>query len=129
MMMGLGIAGLSTSFVDGYTAGLFHLMSHAMFKASLFMGAGAVLHAVGSRFMTDMGGLRSKMKKTFIFMMMAGLSLAAAPFITSGFWSKDAILASVLESGYQYSWALFAIAVMVSFMTAFYTFRIRDRFH
>jgi NADH-quinone oxidoreductase subunit L len=124
MMMGLGIAGISTSFVDGYTAGLFHLMSHAMFKASLFMGAGAVLHAVGSRFMTDMGGLRSKMKKTFIFMMMAGLSLAAAPFITSGFWSKDAILASVLESGYQYSWALFAIAVMVSFMTAFYTFRM-----
>jgi NADH-quinone oxidoreductase subunit L len=124
MVMALGIAGLSTSFVDGYTAGLFHLMSHAMFKASLFMGAGAVLHAVGSRFMTDMGGLRSKMKKTFIFMMMAGLSLAAAPFITSGFWSKDAILASVLESGYPYSWALFAIAVMVSFMTAFYTFRM-----
>ena len=124
MMMALGIAGLSTSFVDGYTAGLFHLMSHAMFKASLFMGAGAVLHAVGSRFMTDMGGLRSKMKKTFIFMMMAGLSLAAAPFITSGFWSKDDILASVLESGYQYSWALFALAVIVSFMTAFYTFRM-----
>jgi len=124
MMMGLGIAGLSASFVDGYTAGLFHLMSHAMFKASLFMGAGAVLHAVGSRFMTDMGGIRSKMKKTFLFMMMAGLSLAAAPFITSGFWSKDAILAAVLESGYHYSWALFAIAVMVSFMTAFYTFRM-----
>jgi NADH-quinone oxidoreductase subunit L len=124
MMMGLGIAGLSSSFVDGYTAGFFHLMSHAMFKASLFMGAGAVLHAVGSRFMTDMGGLGGKMKKTFIFMMMSGLSLAAAPFITSGFWSKDAILASVLESGYQYSWVLFAIAVMVSFMTAFYTFRM-----
>ncbi len=124
MMMALGVAGLSSSFVDGYTAGFFHLMSHAMFKASLFMGAGAVLHAVGSRFMTDMGGLRGKMKKTFLFMMMAGLSLAAAPFITSGFWSKDAIIASVLESGYQYSWALFAIAIMVSFMTAFYTFRM-----
>src|SRR5919108_465766 len=124
MMMGLGIAGLSSSFVDGYTSGFFHLMSHAMFKASLFMGAGAVLHAVGSRFMTDMGDIRSKMKKTFLFMMMAGLSLAAAPFITSGFWSKDAIFASVLESGYQYSWILFAIAVMVSFMTAFYTFRM-----
>ena len=124
MMMGLGIAGLSSSFVDGYTSGFFHLMSHAMFKASLFMGAGAVLHAVGSRYMTDMGGLRGKMKKTFLFMMMAGLSLAAAPFITSGFWSKDAIFASILESGYQYSWILFAIAVMVSFMTAFYTFRM-----
>jgi NADH-quinone oxidoreductase subunit L len=124
MMMALGVAGLSSSFVDGYTAGFFHLMSHAMFKASLFMGAGAVLHAVGSRFMTDMGGLRGKMKKTFLFMMMAGMSLAAAPFVTSGFWSKDAIIASVLESGYQYSWALFAIAMMVSFMTAFYTFRM-----
>lgn len=124
MMMALGVAGLSSSFVDGYTSGFFHLMSHAMFKASLFMGAGAVLHAVGSRFMTDMGGVRGKMKKTFLFMMMAGLSLAAAPFITSGFWSKDAIIASVLESGYQYSWALFAIAIMVSFMTAFYTFRM-----
>jgi NADH-quinone oxidoreductase subunit L len=124
MMMALGVAGLSSSFVDGYTSGFFHLMSHAMFKASLFMGAGAVLHAVGSRFMTDMGGLRGKMKKTFLFMMMAGLSLAAAPFITSGFWSKDAIIASVLESGYQYSWALFAIAIIVSFMTAFYTFRM-----
>lgn len=124
MMMALGVAGLSTSFVDGFTSGFFHLMSHAMFKASLFMGAGAVLHAVGSRFMTDMGGLGGKMKKTFLFMMMAGLSLAAAPFITSGFWSKDAIFASVLESGYQYSWALFAIAIMVSFMTAFYTFRM-----
>ena len=53
-------------------------MSHAIFKAALFIRVGAVLHAVGSRFMTDMGGLRSKMKKTFIFMMMAGLSLAAA---------------------------------------------------
>ena len=124
MMMALGVAGLSSSFVDGYTAGFFHLMSHAMFKASLFMGAGAVLHAVGSRFMTDMGGLRAKMKKTFLFMMMAGMSLAAAPFVTSGFWSKDAIIASVLESGYHYSWALFAIAMMVSFMTAFYTFRM-----
>ncbi|MDQ3970791.1 MAG: NADH-quinone oxidoreductase subunit L, partial [Thermoproteota archaeon] len=76
MMMGLGIAGLSTQFVDGYTAGFFHLMSHAMFKASLFMGAGALLHTVGSRFMTDMGGLRKHMKKTYIFMLLASLSLA-----------------------------------------------------
>ena len=124
MMMGLGIAGLSTSFVDGYTAGFFHLMSHAMFKASLFMGAGAIIHAVGSRFMTDYGGLKSRMRKTYIFMLLSGLSLAAAPLITSGFWSKDAIFAAVLESGYTYSWALYAMAVMVSIMTAFYTFRM-----
>src|SRR3712207_7839213 len=75
MMMGLGIAGLSLNFVDGYTAGFFHLMSHAMFKASLFMGAGALLHGVGSRFMSDMGGLKTNMKKTYVFMLLASLSL------------------------------------------------------
>jgi NADH-quinone oxidoreductase subunit L len=124
MMMALGIAGLSTQFVDGYTAGFFHLMSHAMFKASLFMGAGALLHTVGSRFMTDMGGLRKHMKKTYIFMLLASLSLAGAPLFTSGFWSKDAIFAATLESGYAYAWPLFAIAVIVAIMTAFYTFRM-----
>jgi len=124
IMMGLGIAGLSTNFVDGYTAGFFHLMSHAMFKASLFMGAGALLHTVGSRFMTDMGGLRKHMKKTYIFMLLASLSLAGAPLVTSGFWSKDAIFAAVLESGYTYAWPLFAVGVIVAIMTAFYTFRM-----
>jgi NADH-quinone oxidoreductase subunit L len=124
MMMALGIAGLSTQFVEGYTAGFFHLMSHALFKASLFMGAGALLHTVGSRFLTNMGGMRRHMKKTYIFMMLSGLSLAGAPLITSGFWSKDAIFASLLESGYTYSWQLFAIAFAVAMMTAFYTFRM-----
>ena len=124
MMMGLGIAGLSSQFVEGYTAGFFHLMSHALFKASLFMGAGALLHTVGSRFLFDMGGMRKHMKKTYIFMMLSGLSLAGAPLITSGFWSKDAIFASLVESGYTFSWQLFGIAVVVAIMTAFYTFRM-----
>lgn len=124
MMMALGIAGLSTQFVDGYTAGFFQLISHALFKASLFMGAGALLHAVGSRFLTDMGGVRKHMKKTYIFMLLAGLSLAGAPLVTSGFWSKDSIFAAVLESGYTYAIPLFAIAVIVAIMTAFYTFRM-----
>src|SRR5918997_305701 len=124
MMMALGIAGLSLNFVEGYTAGFFHLMSHALFKASLFMGAGALLHTVGSRFLTNMGGMRTHMKKTYIFMMLSGLSLAGAPLITSGFWSKDAIFASLLESGYTYNWQLFAIAIAVAMMTAFYTFRM-----
>lgn len=124
MMLALGIAGLSTNFVDGYTAGFFHLMSHALFKASLFMGAGAVLHSVGSRFMTDMGGVRKHMRKTFIFMLLAGLSLAGAPLVTSGFWSKDAVFASVLESGYRYGWELFILSVVVALMTSFYTFRM-----
>jgi len=124
MMMALGIAGLSTNFVDGYTAGFFHMISHALFKASLFMAAGAILHAVGSRFMYDMGGLRKNMKKTYFFMLLASLSLAAAPLITIGFWSKDAVFASLLESNYSLSPYLFAIAVIVAVMTAFYTFRM-----
>ena len=124
MMMGLGIAGISLNFADGYTAGFFHLLSHAMFKAALFMGAGAVLHTVHSRFLGDMGGLRKQMPKTYIFMLLAALSLAGAPLFTSGFWSKDAIFAAVLESGYPHSWGLFAIAVIVAIMTAFYTFRM-----
>src|SRR5215208_5357676 len=124
MMMALGIAGLSTQFVDGYTAGFFHLMSHAMFKASLFMAAGAILHVVGSRFMKDMGGLRKNMNKTFLFMLLSALSLASAPLITSGFWSKDAIFAALLESGTSTGSALFFIAFIVAIMTAFYTFRM-----
>ena len=124
MMMALGIAGLSTQFVDGYTAGFFHLMSHAMFKASLFMAAGAILHAVGTRFMTDMGGLLRNMKKTFIFMLLSSLSLAGAPLITSGFWSKDAIFAALLESGSTSGGVLFFFAFIIAIMTAFYTFRM-----
>lgn len=124
MMMALGIAGISTHFVDGYTAGFFHLMSHAMFKASLFMAAGGIIHVVASRFMNDMGGLRKKMNKTFIFMTLSALSLAGAPLITSGFWSKDAIFAALLESDSSSGIALFWIAVIVAIMTAFYTFRM-----
>jgi NADH-quinone oxidoreductase subunit L len=124
MMMGLGIAGLSINFVDGYTSGFFHMISHALFKASLFMAAGAILHTVGSRFMYDMGGLRKNMKKTYVFMLLASLSLASAPLITSGFWSKDAIFASLLESNYSLSPYLFTIAVVVAIITAFYTFRM-----
>jgi len=124
MMMALGIAGLSTQFVDGYTAGFFHLMSHALFKASLFMAAGAILHAVGTRFMTDMGGLLKNMKKTFIFMLLSSLSLAGAPLITSGFWSKDAIFAALLESGSTSGGFLFFFAFIIAIMTAFYTFRM-----
>ena len=124
MMMALGIAGLSDQFVDGYTAGFFHLMSHAMFKASLFMAAGSLLHVVGSRFMTDMGGLRKHMRKTFVFMWAAGLALMGAPFITTGFWSKDAIFAAVYESGNEWALPLFIIAVFTAVITAFYTTRM-----
>ncbi len=124
MMMALGVAGLSYQYVDGYTAGFFHLISHAMFKASLFMAAGAILHTVGSRFMADMGGLRKKMKKTYAFMWAAGLGLMGAPFITTGFWSKDAIFATIYESGNEWALPLFLIAVITAVITAFYTMRM-----
>ncbi len=124
MMMALGVAGLSHQFVDGYTAGFFHLTSHAMFKASLFMAAGSLLHTVGSRFMTDMGGLRKHMRKTYAFMWAAGLGLMGAPFITTGFWSKDAIFGAVYESGNVWALPLFAIAVLTAVITAFYTTRM-----
>jgi NADH-quinone oxidoreductase subunit L len=74
--------------------------------------------------MTDMGGLRKNMNKSFIFMLLSGLSLASAPLITSGFWSKDAIFAALLESGTSTGGALFFIAFIVAIMTAFYTFRM-----
>ena len=124
MMMALGVAGLSHQYVDGYTAGFFHLVSHAMFKASLFMAAGSLLHAVGSRFMTDMGGLRRRMRKTYAFMWAAGLALMGAPFITTGFWSKDAIFAAVYTSGSEWAPPLYAIAVLTAVITAFYTTRM-----
>ncbi|HEY5735021.1 MAG TPA: NADH-quinone oxidoreductase subunit L [Nitrosopumilus sp.] len=124
MMMALGVAGLSHQYVDGYTAGFFHLISHAMFKASLFMAAGSLLHIVGSRFMTDMGGLRKQMKKTYAFMWAAGLGLMGAPFITTGFWSKDAIFAAVYESGSEWALPLYAIAVLTAVITTFYTTRM-----
>ena len=124
MMMALGVAGLSAQYVDGYTAGFFHLISHAMFKASLFMAAGSLLHVVGSRFMTDMGGLRKHMKKTYAFMWAAGLGLMGAPFITTGFWSKDAIFAAVFESGSEWAMPLYAIAILTAAITAFYTTRM-----
>ena len=124
MMMALGVAGLSEQYVDGYTAGFFHLISHAMFKASLFMAAGSLLHIVGSRFMTDMGGLRKHMKKTYAFMWAAGLGLMGAPFITTGFWSKDAIFAAVYESGSEWAIPLYTIAVLTAVITTFYTTRM-----
>ena len=124
MMMALGVAGLSERFVDGYTAGFFHLVSHAMFKASLFMAAGSLLHVVGSRFMTDMGGLRRHMRKTHAFMWAAGLALMGAPFITTGFWSKDAIFAAVYESSNAWALPIFSIAVLAAVITAFYTTRM-----
>ncbi len=142
-----------------YVAGLFHLTTHAFFKALLFLGSGSVIHAfhamhahghddehahehnedaetehvLGSEIppdqdMRNMGGLRHKMPITFITMLIATLSISGVPFIFSGFWSKDKILAGVLGRAMEWNSAhhyiLFIIALLAAGITAFYMFRL-----
>jgi NADH-quinone oxidoreductase subunit L len=103
----------------GYTAGLFHLFTHAFFKALLFLGAGSVIHAVHSNNMSDMGGLRKQMPTTYWTFVAGSLSLAGI-FPLAGFWSKDEILATLGHEGYT---AVMWIAVAGAFVTAFYMTR------
>jgi len=103
----------------GYTAGLFHLFTHAFFKALLFLGAGSVIHAVHSNNMSDMGGLRKTMPTTYWTFVVGSLSLAGV-FPLAGFWSKDEILATLGSEGYT---AVMWIAVAGAFVTAFYMTR------
>ncbi|MDE0466882.1 MAG: NADH-quinone oxidoreductase subunit L [Candidatus Poribacteria bacterium] len=168
MMLGIG--------VGSYVAGLFHLTTHAFFKALLFLGSGSVIHAFhamhahahddahedhddaddhahadddaghdhehgdhdlvhahGSEIppdqdMRNMGGLRHKMPITFVTMLIATLSISGVPFIFSGFWSKDKILAGVLGRAMEWNsvhhYILFIIALSAAGITAFYMFRL-----
>ncbi len=110
MMLALGLG--------GYIAAIFHLFTHAFFKALLFLGSGSVNHATGTFDMRKMGGLRKFMPITYATFVVGSISLAGV-FPFAGFWSKDAILGS--------AWAenklLFVVAMAVVFMTAFYSFR------
>ncbi len=120
MMLALGVAGMSEGLlVEGFTAGIFHLVSHAMFKACLFLCAGTVIHAVHSFYITDMGGMRKYMKFTWVFMGLAALSLIGFPYITPGFWSKEMVLLTTLEADLP----LFVFALVTVGLTAFYTTR------
>jgi NADH-quinone oxidoreductase subunit L len=121
MMLGLGVAGTTAEYIVGYTGGIFHLMSHALFKAALFLAAGAVIHTCHSRFMYHMGGLKGRMPITFWSATLAGFSLMGVPLAFSGFWSKDMILEASLTSGQTYIFILAALTVAV---TAFYTLRM-----
>jgi NADH-quinone oxidoreductase subunit L len=106
-----------------YTAGVFHLTTHAFFKALLFLGAGSVIHAMaGEQDMDKMGGLRSKMPITFLTMGAAWLAISGV-FPFSGFWSKDEILAGVFASGGAW-YILWAIGMFVAVLTAFYMTRL-----
>ena len=120
MMLGVGLAGLGTDFASGLAAALYHLMSHAIFKATLFLAAGALIHAADSKYINEMGGLRSRMKITFIAFLISAASLSGIPPF-SGFWSKDAVLGVAWGAG-QYG--LFLIGAATAGLTAFYSFRM-----
>jgi NADH-quinone oxidoreductase subunit L len=119
MMLALGVAGYGGQEGLGYMASMFHLFTHAMFKALLFLGAGAIIHAVHSNYMTDMGGLRKYLPITHITFLIACLTIAGIPPF-SGFFSKDEILAAAFHSNKF----LFAVEYAVAGITAFYMFRL-----
>lgn len=119
MMMALGVSGFEGHEGVGYMASMFHLFTHAMFKALLFLGAGSVIHAVHSNLLQDMGGLRKYMPITNITFLIAALAIAGVPPL-AGFWSKDEILVAAFEN----SQFLYGIGVFVAGLTAFYMFRI-----
>ena len=114
MMMALG--------VGAYAFAIFHLFTHAFFKALLFLGSGSVNHASGTFNMKYMGGLRKYMPWTY-FTFVAGSLALAGIFPTAGFWSKDEILASAFHEGSAVGIVVYLMGLAAVFMTAFYMFR------
>ncbi len=109
--------------VAAYSAGIFHLMTHAFFKGLLFLAAGSVIHSVGGeQDMRKMGGLRTKIPWTFWTMTMATFAIAGIPPL-AGFFSKDEILWQAYSSPYG-SWVYWLIGVTTAFITSFYMFRL-----
>jgi len=119
MMLALGVSGYEGHEGVGYMASMFHLFTHAFFKALLFLGAGSIIHAVHSNVMQDMGGLRKYMPITHITFLIACLTIAGVPFL-SAFFSKDEILVAAFE----HNKFLFAVEYLVAGITAFYMFRL-----
>jgi NADH-quinone oxidoreductase subunit L len=110
--------------VGAYTAGIFHLMTHAFFKALLFLAAGSVIHALsGEQDMRHMGGLYKRIPITFSTMLMGVLAIAGIPPL-AGFFSKDEILYQVFLSPTPYGKILWAIGLLTAGMTSFYMFRL-----
>lgn len=119
MMVALGVARPEIHEGLGYMASMFHLFTHAMFKALLFMGAGALIHAVHSNDYTAMGGLRKYMPIAHITFLIGCLAIAGIPPF-AGFWSKDEILVAVYD--YSTFWGVWM--TFVAGLTAFYMFRL-----
>jgi NADH-quinone oxidoreductase subunit L len=126
--LGFMIAALG---VGSYIGAVFHLVTHAFFKALLFLGSGSVIHGmehgalysgdhVDVQDMWNMGGLRKKMPTTFLTFVIGGLSLAGFPLVTAGFWSKDEILGGAYSGGFMLVFITLAVTALI---TAFYTAR------
>ena len=107
--------------VGAFTAGIFHLYTHAFFKACLFLGSGAVIHALaGEQDIRKMGGLRKELPITYWTFLIASLAIAGVPLL-SGFFSKDEILWKAFSGGHTVVWA---VAAAASLLTAIYMFRL-----
>ena len=119
MMFSLGVSGYGGENGLGYTASMFHLFTHAMFKALLFLGAGSVIHYVHSNEMKDMGGLRKKMPLTHLTFLIACLAIAGIPPF-AGFFSKE----EILLAAYHSNKIIFYTAVFTAAITSFYMFRL-----
>ncbi len=119
MMFALGLASYGGEAGLGYTASMFHLFTHAFFKALLFLGAGAVIHMVHSNEMKDMGGLAKKMPVTHITFLIACLAIAGIPPF-AGFFSKE----EILTAAEHHNKAVYWIALLTAGLTAFYMFRL-----
>jgi len=119
MMFALGVSGTAGEDGLGYTASMFHLFTHAMFKALLFLGAGSVIHYIHSNEMKDMGGLRKYLPITHITFLIACLAIAGVPPF-AGFFSKE----EILLAAYQHNQLIYWVALITSGLTAFYMFRL-----
>jgi NADH-quinone oxidoreductase subunit L len=119
MIFALGVAGWGVGHNEGFTASMFHLFTHAFFKALLFLGAGAVIHAVHSNEMEDMGGLRKSLPITHLTFLLACLAIAGIPPF-AGFFSKEAILSSAFHG----NMLVYYVGLVTSGLTAFYMFRL-----
>ena len=119
MMVALGVSGMGGHAGTGYMASMFHLFTHAMFKALLFLCAGAIIHTIGSNEMSKMGGLRKYMPFTHLTFLIACLAIAGIPPF-SGFFSKDEILAATFAFAPQFG----VFMSFVAGLTAFYMFRL-----
>ncbi len=117
--------------IGAYVAAVFHLLTHAFFKALLFLGSGSVIHGmehgvqhthehVDAQDMFNMGGLRRKMPVTFWTFLIGGFALSGFPLLTAGFWSKDEILSEAFGNGHL---AVFVVLALGALLTAFYTMR------